>query len=553
MKKFLSGLLSAALAASLLAPGAAAADTGFSDVPAGSALAGEVQKAVDYGLMNGYSGDTFGYSDPMTRAQFVTVVDRMLPETKTGASVLISHVGFAMEVPRTEEMAPFLPSIERAATEGWVDNTVPFRPSDPITRGEMAEILVRALGLGSAAGEAELPFTDVTAEQAPYIQVAVDIGMTNGTSDTTFSPDANATRAQVAAMLVRVYEKLAAPTDFIHGFYAISSYSQLNLAGEMNAVSAGWSRMTWDGSEAVLRTTSADGNEYAIPSGYAEVTDYLSSLDIPLHLSVFMDGQALKNLLASSDGRTQAVEQIVSEVTADYQTIGENPYSGVTIDFEGLRRAQRADFTAFLKELDAELEDLDKSLYVCVSPVLTTGAYFDGYDYDAIGALADKVILMAYGYGAADMGDFVGTAYQETAATVPLGEVYASLKALTAHVAPEKVLLGLSAQATAWQIDQEGNLVSATPVYPTAETVAVRLAQADTRRGWSNTYQQSYAVYTTEDGSQYFLWYQDNESVRTELQAAKLLGVTGVSLWRLGNIPQYTIGGSSWDWMEALL
>ena len=58
----------------------------------------------------------------------------------------------------------------------------------------------------------------------------------------------------------------------------------------MDAVSAGWSRMTWDGETAVLRTTSADGNEYAIPSGYEEVTDYLSGRDVPLHLSVFMEG-----------------------------------------------------------------------------------------------------------------------------------------------------------------------------------------------------------------------------------------------------------------------
>ena len=77
MKKFLSGLLSAALAASLLAPSAAAAGTGFTDVPAGSSLAGEVEKAVDCGLMNGYDAGTFGYGDSMTRAQFVTALGRL--------------------------------------------------------------------------------------------------------------------------------------------------------------------------------------------------------------------------------------------------------------------------------------------------------------------------------------------------------------------------------------------------------------------------------------------------------------------------------------------
>ena len=61
MKKLLSSLLAAALTAGLLVPSAGAVDTGFSDVPAESALAGEVRKAVDYGLMNGYSGGTYDY------------------------------------------------------------------------------------------------------------------------------------------------------------------------------------------------------------------------------------------------------------------------------------------------------------------------------------------------------------------------------------------------------------------------------------------------------------------------------------------------------------
>ena len=318
----------------------------------------------------------------------------------------------------------------------------------------------------------------------------------------------------------------------------------------MDAVSAGWSRMTWDGETALLSTTSANGNEYAVPSGYQEVTAALESRDVLLHLSVFMDGQELKDLLASETGRTQAVEQIVHEVTVDYQVIGKNPYSGVTIDFEGLRSAQRADFTAFLTALDAELEALGKDLYVCVSPILAEGydSSYSGYDYAAIGDLADKLILMAYDYDARDMRDFVGTTYYRTAATVPMDQVYLGLKLLTDRVESEKVLLGFSARATAWQIDGEGNLVSGTPVYPTAETVAARLAQPDTVTGWSDTYQQSYAIYTTEDSGRYFLWYQDGASIQAELRCAKALGVTGVSLWRLGTLPT----SADWNWNSLL-
>lgn len=559
MKKLISCLLSLALAAALTVPMASAA--GYTDIPAGSSLAGEVQKAVNYGLMNGYNATTFGYGDSMTRAQFTAVLVRMMgwePETAETATYTDVPAG-----------STWHSTIETAAAHDVTGTGRLFRPSDPITRGEMAEMLVRALGLKYAAEQLNsssvpfsdayaamhgtTPFTDLPAGNEGYITVAYTIGMTNGTSATTFSPDATATRAQAAAMLVRIYEKLHRETELVHGFYAISSYSQLELAKTMDAVSAGWSRMTWDGETALLSTTSANGNEYAIPSGYDEVTGALEQSRVPLHLSVFMEGDALKELLTSESGRQQAVAQIVNEMTVDYRTIGKNPYSGITIDFEGLRSAQKEAFTAFLAELDAELEPLGKSLYVCVSPVLSSGyydgAWYDGYDYAAIAELADKLILMAYDYDALSLSGFEGTEYYKTAAPAPIDQVYLGLKVITDAVPDaSRIALGFSAESTAWQIDEDGKLVSGTPVHPAAGTVAKRLAQSDTEFGWSDTYQQSYAVYTTEDGSRYFLWYQDDQSVQTALNAARLLGVTGVSVWRLGNIPQY----ANYDWSGLL-
>ena len=550
MKKFLCGLLSAAMAVSLTVPMAGAA---YTDVPAESTLGGEAEKAVRYGLMNGYSDTTFGYGDSMTRAQFAAVLVRMMgwetvtPATADFTDVPVSHTWYG--------------AVETAAAHDVVDEGGAFRPGDAITRGEMSEMLVRALGLKTtaemAAGQTSstssvlhLPFTDVSGDQAGYIAVAYAIGMTNGTSAYTFSPDATATRAQAAAMLVRIYEKLRQETDFIHGFYAISSYSQLDLVRQMDAVSAGWSRMTWDGATALLSTTSANSNEYAVPSGYEEVADTVTSAGGTLNLSVYMDtSDGVKDLLASAEGRSQAVEQIVNELTITYKTLGRNPYDGVTIDFEGLRSEQKADFTAFLTELADAVHGMDKTLYVCVSPMLLSGSYYDGYDYGAIGALADKVILMAYDYEARDMSAFVGTEYYKTAATVPLDQVYLGLSALKSQgVAADKIVLGLSCKNVAWKIDREGKMVSGAPVTVSNETLHQRLAQSDTVKGWSDTYQQSYAVYSTEDGSRYFVWYQDGESITRDLETAKLLGISGVSLWRLGTIPAY----SDWSWTRAL-
>lgn len=552
MKKLLSCLLSLALMAALATMPASAA---YSDVPAGSSLAAEVQKAVDYGLMNGYSATAFGYADPMTRAQFVTVVGRMLGWFSTNANVTMWRIPEAMEVP-SDLSAAYLYAIEQAAERDAVDTGVPFRPLDPITRGEMAEILVRALGLGGAAALAEknavLPFTDVT-EGRGYISVAYDIGMTKGTSAATFGPDQTATRSQAAAMLVRIYEKLHQDTAFLHGFYAISSYSQIGLLPSMDAVSVGWSRMTWDGTTALLSTTSADGNEYAVPSGYDEVVAQADNSSVALHLNVFMEGEELKDLLSSAEGRSQAVEQILNELTVSYKTVGKNPYDGVTIDFEGLRSASRAGFDQFLTALSERVRDLGKSLYVCVSPALTTGSYYDGYDLGRIAALADKVILMAYDYEDRNMP--AAARATSAAPTSPMDQVYWSLRTAVETVSAagqdtDKLMLGLSCKNVAWKVTSAADLTldASAPFYISNDTLAQRLGQNSTTRGRSQTYQCPYAVYTTEDGSTYFVWYDDADSIQARINTARLLGITGVSVWRLGTVPAY----ENWSWTEVL-
>lgn len=553
MKKLISLLLTLVLACSLAIPAAA-----YADIPADSPLASEVQRAIDAGLMKGYSGDRFGYSDTMTRIQFVTVLARM--DTRNQREQTTSDYitpDMAVDQDALRARSPeFLSALNSAARYDIVDRTVPFRPDAPITRREMSEMLVRFLGLKSAAQLAEksatLPFTDVTTGKG-YISVAYDIGMTRGTSPTTFAPDATATRGQAAAMLLRIHEKQTQKTTFTHGFYAISSYPQLDLALNLDAVSAGWSQMTWDGSTALLATTSANNNDFSVPSGYETVANALEGHRVPLHLNVYMDttGHAA-DLLASPEGRQQAVEEIENELTVSYKALGRNPYDGVTIDFEGLRSSQEADFTAFLQELSETVHNLGKSLYVCVAPVLATGSYYDGYDYAAIGALADKVILMAYDYDTLDMSQFVGTEYYKTAATAPIDQVYWSLKIAAEKIDPAKLLLGFSCKNTAWQIDENGKLLSPKPFHPNMETVAKRLAQQDTTWGWSNKYQQSYAIYTGDDGSRYFLWYQSDDSVNAAMNAAKLLGITGTSLWRLGELPQYQFTRTDWNWAPVL-
>lgn len=563
MKKLTSFLTAAALALALisdpLVPMASA--VGYTDIPAGSSLAGEVQKAVDYGLMNGYSADRFGYSDAMTRAQFTAVLVRMMgwetetPEIPTYSDVPADHSWYAV--------------LETAAAHGVTDYRLDsgkhFRPDDRITRAEMSKLLVQALGLEGAASNLNYnrmipyseerhhtPFTDLPEGNEGYISVAYTIGMTKGITATTFGPNQTATRAQAAAMLVRIYEKMNVDTDFVHGFYTISSHSQLGLTKNMNAVSTVWNHMKWDGENVTLSTTRADGNEFALPQGYEEVTRTLEQNNVPLNLSIYMDASdGVTELLASDAGRQTAVEQIMGELTTDYKAIGKNPYSGVTVAFKDIGIENRANFLEFLMQLSGMLRDFPDrsfSLYVCVPPV-SKDITVDQNAYDkAIGEIADKVILMAHDYDPRQLGEYAPDTDYQRCATVPLGEVYLSLRDVIERVEPGKVAIAFSARSMAWQIDKNGKLLSRKSISIPTETVAKRLAQPDTIQGWSQENQQSYAIYTTEDGKRYFLWYQDEASVKAELRTAKLMGVTGVSLWRLGTIPE----SAEWNWNSLL-
>jgi len=545
MKKLTACLAALILVAGCMVSSAAAI---YMDVPAEDVLAPEVEKATQYGLMNGYGNGLFGFRDSMTRAQFATVLGRMLGwfEEETAFT---GHVTKEMQVDPVSS-GVYWHAIEAAAAKDVVNRNQPFRPNDAITRGEMAEMLVRALGLKSAAERLEkgsLPFVDVASRKG-YIAVAYDIGMTKGTSAVTFSPEATATRAQAAAMLLRIYEKLNGREEtWLHAYYAISSYSQLNLAEKADAVTLGWSRMTWDDASAHLLTTSKSGNEYYIPNGYEEVVKTLEESGVKTHLGVYMDTGAA-DLLASEQGRAQAVDAILEEVQVRYKALGRNPYSGVTIDFEGLRAGQREDFTAFLQTLSEELHSLNQTLYVCVSPVLSDGSYYDGYDYRSIGELADKVILMAYDYDARDLNGFVGTEYYKTAAPAPIDQVYLSLRAITdpeiGAADPGKVVLGCSSKNVAWKTDERGKLLSAHPVYPDNDTVSRRMKQENSTENWSSAYALPYLVYETEEGEDFFLWYENSRSIQMKADVARLFGINAVSFWRLGTVPDY----SNWNW-----
>jgi len=115
-----------------------------------------------------------------------------------------------------------------------------------------------------------------------------------------------------------------------------------------------------------------------------------------------------------------------------------------------------------------------------------------------------------------------------------------------------KIALAISFTSVGLKLDKDGKLAETTIYSPAPDTIVGRLRQSDTVRGWDDTAATPYADYTAE-GDRYRLWYEDARSVSAKMQLARMFGVGGVSLWRLGTIPNYGDAGLDYDVWSAVL
>ncbi|AFC27422.1 hypothetical protein PM3016_452 [Paenibacillus mucilaginosus 3016] len=103
---------------------------------------------------------------------------------------------------------------EAGVVSGYEDGT--FAPTQGMTRAEMAKIIAKAMGLAEDPSYAE-KFTDIAADSwyKGYVGALLKAGITQGTSETAFSPDSSVTREELVVFFVRAFglEKAAEAYD----------------------------------------------------------------------------------------------------------------------------------------------------------------------------------------------------------------------------------------------------------------------------------------------------------------------------------------------------
>ena len=535
-------------------------NTPFSDVPESSYAYSAVNELRQLGITNGIGNNQFGYGQAITRGEFVTFLVRMMGwEQSTPVSGSFTD---------NQDLGKFYySSVETALVNGIIsiaDRN--FRPKEAITREEAAIMLVNCMGYGPLAEQLsyfDKPFPDV-ADHIGYITIARDFGIFNGTP-TGFNPNGNALREQVAAILIRMLKALERPMKDLNAFYAINSSPQRDKIPDFSSICFGWSKLAYDESSGniVVNTSryALGYNEYYLPTGFSQRLATLKQEGIPalLMLQSSQDSLLKDPVSGLNVGipeyvltRPEVYRKLINDIILNVNsiTLGSETgsFDGVAIDMEGLKGEElKQRFNNFLKELKTALEKDDKKLYVAVHPLIhskRSAASIDGYDYRMIGTLADKVILMAHDYDAKRLTEAdMSRGFCITPLT-PIEDVYYALEAITdtnnGVQDKTKIMLQISFDWTVWH-EKEGKILNSSPDSFNMENF-IKLLDSGTPiiYKYSKDYENPYIKYTDpETGVESTVWYENTTSVMRKIKLARLFGIQGISLWRLGQIPDY--------------
>lgn len=440
------------------------------------------------------------------------------------------------------------PYIEAAVKNGIIipeDYGKNFEPSMPITRQEMAVMVVRALGILDHE-KIEMDATEFIDEleiddwAKDYIHMAWNKGIITGSKvkeGYLFRPKATATRAEVAIILHRF---LHSKKDLKKiGFYSIRSFDQIkamDLKNTFHEIAFGWASLEKSEDGSIGFSMSDSSSDYRKPIGFEE----------PLEL---VDKQGIKRTLMITEHRTSLIYPFL-ENKNNWQNaienilifLDEHGFAGVLIDFENIRNTEfgyKKLYLEFLAELKKSLDLKKYTLSVAVQPNNVIG-YYDGYDYVGISKITDEIILMAYDYY--DRNDRLTPTDH-----APIYKVKEALENLiTEGVDPDKIILGLQvAGATQWIFNKSNGVASPSDqIYtPTMSSVYNRLhisREYGTIKLDPNTMTPSFSYSIVEDGKdqESIIKYENKESIESKILVAKYYGIKGISIWRIGEIQE---------------
>ncbi len=377
-------------------------------------------------------------------------------------------------------------------------------------------------------------------------------------------------------------EPFTVDEDFIlHGCYAIKSFNQFQdisrskTLSNFDSISFGWSRIDKiDGKPELIY----NGHDFYIPEGYDDTLEMTSKQNIPKQLMIYADysnGYFFNEIFANKEEYIDQIIEVVNGNHNNYSYLQE--FEGVTIDFETVRADDQKGFVEFLSLLDEKLEE--KKLYVAVPSV-----YYNGYyDFEGIIDVCDYMILMEHDYYERSLKkEYAGDSVIKQPLS-PINKIESGLETLANKIGKDKlnkVLLQVSFDVNGWLVkdgflynhdddeDEDEDEDDSDVVYPIGldlneyselynnvkEVISDNSTKITDLTHYDEEFQNPYiSLYDAEDNINSYIWYENTRSVIEKFKLAEKYDLAGISLWRIGTIPNYMdkqgkeLGLDIWD------
>lgn len=206
--------------------------------------------------------------------------------------------------------------------------------------------------------------------------------------------------------------------------------------------------------------------------------------------------------------RTAHINEIMAEIER-------NGYDGWDIDYEGFLNGYNRDvYAAFMEEFATRMHAEGKIVAIAVE------AFNRQQDWDRIGAVVDRFMLMGYDYHSA-RGPEVGP-------IGPASWLREVVDYTATRVPREKIILGLGTYGYSW-IHNGAQYVSEAVGYDDAIAIAKEMG-ATVQRGQDNT---PYFTYNRGLGERH-LYFEDAASTSPKLDVVNDTSIAGIAFWRLG-------------------
>jgi peptidoglycan-N-acetylglucosamine deacetylase len=215
-----------------------------------------------------------------------------------------------------------------------------------------------------------------------------------------------------------------------------------------------------------------------------------------------------------------AARELFRQQTGQFLASGH--YSGLMIDFEAFPPSGQPGYVALLRELSGDLHGRGMKLYVAVPP------HSNEYDYPAIAAAADGVVLMNYDehYPGATSGPVASQDW-----------FLQNLKFAETVIPKEKIICAIANYGYDWVLKPQNRKLPAEVHDHIVSVQDAWLAARDSDEdvNFDDDAMNPHFSYLDEHSLRHDIWFLDGVTALNHMRSAQTLGIQTFALWRLGS------------------